>query len=859
MSKRFLLRHTIPAALVMACAVTALCLGSFAYITAADRLTMAAQERLSALAQSRADAVDTLLDGLVGDLALTANTRSLRDAVIALNNGWRVEAGNGDVTQSLRQRYVEQNPHGPGNRHKLEKPDSNSLYDMAHQRLQAWLDDLRQRRHLADVLILSPQGDVIYSVAKDEDFARPLTASALQSLVTAIAADPRGGQVRALDHSAHLGQHPTFLAAPVLLSAESPVVLAVLAFRLRPDALDHVAGNPQGLGETGDAYVIAGDGTARSKPRFGHASDDDTVMRASAVAGSALGLNWRLMAAASMAEVLAPVHAMRNRMLVAGIGVLTLVSAIGVLFAKGITGALAAMNGAMQRLARGDRQLTIPATERSDEIGTMAQALAVFRQALAQADDLRREQDRQNQLRELRSRDMDKAMRDFETQVGGIVGAVTAAAEKLQADARAMSGNAELTRRQTETGDAEASRTSGSVNTVAAAATQLSASIDEIDRRMRATGQVTGTAMEHAAQAGEAMRKVVANSRDIEGVLRTISMIANQTNLLALNATIEAARAGEAGKGFAVVAEEVKNLAHQTAQATEEIAGQITAMRIVTDGAAQAMDGIIGVVEDIGRLSREMTSAIEEQGNATREIAHGAELAAQATRAVSSIIGSVGQATLSTQGTAQSVLDSSHHLARQADTLRGEIESFLAHVADTGFKSDDEPFITKAQATAAAIAQTLESAVRRGDMTTDDLFDENYQPVEGSNPPQHLTRFTALTDRLLPELLNPVLGFDPRVVFCVAVDRNGYLPTHNPDFAHPQGPDAEWNNAHSRNRRIFDDQTGLDAARNTEPFLLQSYRRAMGGGQYVMMKDASAPIMVGGRHWGALRVGYRIG
>jgi methyl-accepting chemotaxis protein len=111
---------------------------------------------------------------------------------------------------------------------------------------------------------------------------------------------------------------------------------------------------------------------------------------------------------------------------------------------------------------------------------------------------------------------------------------------------------------------------------------------------------------------------------------------------------------------------------------------------------------------------------------------------------------------------------------------------------------------------------------------------------------------------VLPPHQDPVLDFDARVAFCTAVDRNGFLPTHNPDFSLPQSQDPGWNNAHCRNRRLFDDQTGLDAARNTEPFLLQSYRRNMGGGKYVMMKDASAPIMVRGRHWGALRIGYRI-
>ena len=98
---------------------------------------------------------------------------------------------------------------------------------------------------------------------------------------------------------------------------------------------------------------------------------------------------------------------------------------------------------------------------------------------------------------------------------------------------------------------------------------------------------------------------------------------------------------------------------------------------------------------------------------------------------------------------------------------------------------------------------------------------------------------------------------DPRITFCAAVDRNGYLPTHNIKFSKPQGSDPAWNAANCRNRRIFDDRVGLAAGRSTKPFLLQSYRRDMGGGNFVMMKDCSAPIVVRGRHWGGLRLAYR--
>ena len=161
-------------------------------------------------------------------------------------------------------------------------------------------------------------------------------------------------------------------------------------------------------------------------------------------------------------------------------------------------------------------------------------------------------------------------------------------------------------------------------------------------------------------------------------------------------------------------------------------------------------------------------------------------------------------------------------------------------------------------ATAGTISELFEAALVRGEIALADLFDEAYRPIPGSDPAQHMTRFVALTDRLLPPLQEELLTSNGRIVFCAAVDRNGFLPTHNRKYAQPQGSDPVWNNANCRNRRIFDDRTGLAAARSRKPFLLQSYRRDMGGGQFLVMEDLSAPIMVKGRHWGAFRFGLKV-
>jgi len=151
----------------------------------------------------------------------------------------------------------------------------------------------------------------------------------------------------------------------------------------------------------------------------------------------------------------------------------------------------------------------------------------------------------------------------------------------------------------------------------------------------------------------------------------------------------------------------------------------------------------------------------------------------------------------------------------------------------------------------------FEKAIGTGEISDAELFDRDYRPIPNTDPPQVMARFTHFTDRVLPAIQEPLLALDTRVVFCAAVDNNGYLPTHNIKFSKAQGPDRVWNAANCRNRRLFNDRTGLAAGRNTAPFLLQTYRRDMGGGQFALMKDASAPIYVQSRHWGGFRMGYK--
>ena len=161
-------------------------------------------------------------------------------------------------------------------------------------------------------------------------------------------------------------------------------------------------------------------------------------------------------------------------------------------------------------------------------------------------------------------------------------------------------------------------------------------------------------------------------------------------------------------------------------------------------------------------------------------------------------------------------------------------------------------------ARAKLVAERFETALQNGEIGQDDLFDVNYAPIPDTNPTQYRNGALDFLDRALPPIQEPILALDPAVVFSAAVDRNGYLPVHNKKYSSPQGADPVWNNANSRNRRIFDDMTGLMAARNTQKFLSQTYPRDFGGGRMELIKDISAPILVRGRHWGGLRMGAKI-
>ena len=146
--------------------------------------------------------------------------------------------------------------------------------------------------------------------------------------------------------------------------------------------------------------------------------------------------------------------------------------------------------------------------------------------------------------------------------------------------------------------------------------------------------------------------------------------------------------------------------------------------------------------------------------------------------------------------------------------LSEKIEDKLWSIHD-----ENTEFVTRAMEAGTALTKIFENGVASGAISIDDMFDENYVEIPGTNPVQHRTRFLDWADRALPPFQEAFLAKDPRMVFCAMIDRNGYLPVHNKIYSHPQRPgDVAWNTANSRNRRIFNDAAG--PRRRPQPALL---------------------------------------
>jgi methyl-accepting chemotaxis protein len=412
LARHLTIARKLPLALILSALVVGAGVGAASYVIGAGALEAQARQNLSTLAFERANQLSQYLDIVRVDLETTAASTTTIQAMRDFGGAW-LQIKDGKPADVVRKVYLTDNPNKPAERVLLDKPDTTLTYATPHATIQPQYRMKMQTQGYSDIYLFDPKGQMVYSAAKQDDFATsivdgPYAKTGLGEAVT---------KAMALDNPADsvltdISEYPASDVGPVGFFAK-PIFnaqgrkIGVLAFALPASLLLPVINNRTGMGISGETVIVGADGLVRSDSAFTDESDVlkvkiDSPVLAAAAAGTAgggdlasyhgattlvaaapveaKGLNWALATLMRADEVFAPIDGMRNAMLLIAGALLAAVAGLGFLFARSITSPISALTRTMSKLSEGELETQVPGTKRADELGAMARAVEVFRQ-----------------------------------------------------------------------------------------------------------------------------------------------------------------------------------------------------------------------------------------------------------------------------------------------------------------------------------------------------------------------------------------------------------------------------------------------------------------------------------------------
>jgi len=671
----------------------------------------AAENKLTALRESRKSSMENYLNSINQDLSALAQNDYVKQALLDFKDGW--DALQFNQTEMLQDLYIDNNPNPTGSKEELDYATDGSLYSQNHKKYHPWFRHFLRLKDYYDIFLFDTEGNLIYTVFKELDYATNLNNGKykdtdLGNAFRAAMENPSIDKQSFFDFKPYSPSHgaaASFISQAIM---DDGKVLGVLVYQMPIARINNVMQVAAGMGESGETYLVGEDYLMRSDSRFSKEStilktkvDGETVKmaldgkegvqvvddyRGIAVLSSYgyldfHGSRFAILAEIDESEVLAPINETRNITTLISAFVILILAFISIFLARGISTPLKRMSNVMKKIAGGDNNVEVTGKNRHDEIGEMANTVQIFKDNAIEKDKLEKEQ----KLAETRAEEEKKqAMADlaqkFEERVQGMIQSVASAATQLNQTAESMGNNVNDVDSKSQSAAQSSHKTSQNVATVASATEEMSASVQEISSQVSKSTEVVNEAVVKTEDAEASARSLEKASNEIGDVIKLISEIAEQINLLALNATIESARAGEAGKGFAVVASEVKNLSNQTSKATEDITAQVQSVQSVASEVFSALGSIKTAVDKVNEYAGGISAAVEEQSATTSEIAKNMTLASSGTKVVDENISAISQISSNAKDSSGQMIDASNMLSQEAEKLRSEVNSFINEI-----------------------------------------------------------------------------------------------------------------------------------------------------------------------------------